>query len=236
MTTETSSPAPSISLRDQAYAVIRARIIGLDYSPGERLVERDLAAELEVSRIPLREAIARLQTDGLVVSIPRQGAIVAPFGADEVRDLFDVRESLEVLSFRLAAERVDEAGLARLRSDIDDAFAAMDRGDEAATAAANSAFHRTVVDIAANPLLTSMMGPLGARVAWLFSLTRQRDMEQQAREHEELYAALAAHDVARAERHAFDHVHSGRALSIELARGWSGIAIDPVAATRTRRR
>ena len=233
---DTASPSASRSLGEQAYAVLRERIIGLVYAPGERLIERDLAAELQLSRIPLREAIQRLQNDGLVIAIPRQGAIVSPFTADDVRDLFDVRESLEVLAFRLAAQRADEASLAVLRRHVDDAFDATHRGDEAGIATANAAFHRTVVDMAANPLLTSLMGPLEARVAWLFHLTRQRDPVQQCQEHQELYEALAAHDVDRAERHAFSHVHSGRDLSIELARTWSIDAIDPIAATRTRRR
>jgi DNA-binding GntR family transcriptional regulator len=239
VTTETADSAaqtPVRSLGDRAYGVLRERIIGLVYAPGQRLIERDLAAELQLSRIPLREAMQRLQNDGLVIAIPRQGAIVSPFTADDVRDLFDVRESLEVLAFRLAAERADQASLATLRRHVADAFDATSRADDAGIAAANAAFHRTVVEMAANPLLTSMMGPLEARVAWLFHLTRQRDPIQQCQEHQELYEALAAHDVPRAEHHAFAHVHSGRDLSIELARTWSIDTIDPVAATRTRRR
>ncbi|GEM35413.1 hypothetical protein NN3_64200 [Nocardia neocaledoniensis NBRC 108232] len=91
------------SLRDRAYEELRDRIVDLRLSPGQRLVERDLATELEISRIPLREALQLLEREGLVVIVPRQGAIVAPFTVTDVRDLFDVRESLEVLAARLAA-------------------------------------------------------------------------------------------------------------------------------------
>lgn len=224
------------SLRDQTYAALRERIVNLAHLPGERLVERDLAAELNVSRIPLREALQLLQNDGLVVIVPRQGAIVAPFTADDVRDLFDVRESLEVLAARLAAARATETDLPALRRCLDEARAATERGDEPGIAAANAAFHRVMVTIAANPLLRGMMGPLEARVQWLFHLTRQRDPVQQCEEHEDLFAAIAAGDEDRAARSAFEHIRSGREESIELARAWSGTAIDPVAATRTRRR
>jgi DNA-binding GntR family transcriptional regulator len=226
--------AVSGSLRDSTYAELRSRIVNLAYQPGERLVERDLAAELDVSRIPLREAMQLLQNDGLVVTVPRQGAIVAPFTADDVRDLFDVRESLEVLVVRLAAQRATGDGLARLREQMDLARAAIARGDDPATAQANAGFHRVLVEMAANPLLSAMMGPLAARVQWLFHLTRRRDLVLQCDEHQDVYDAVAVLDADLAARLMFDHVTSGRAESIALAADWS--AVDPVAATRTRRR
>jgi DNA-binding GntR family transcriptional regulator len=234
MSTEAGQDAAR-SLWEQAYWTIRGRIVDLTYAPGRRLIERDLAAELQISRIPLREATLRLQNEGLVVAVPRQGMIVSPFTADDVRDLFDVRESLEVLSFQLAAERASDDDLLLLRRHIDDAHAATRRGDEAGIAAENAAFHRTVVQIAGNPLLSSMMRPLEARTEWLFHLTRQRDPLQQCQEHEELYRAIADHDIASVQQHAFDHVRSGRDMSIDLARTWR-VAVDPITATRTRRR
>lgn len=222
------------SLRDRTYAELRSRIVNLVYQPGERLIERDLAAELDISRIPLREAMQLLQSDGLVVLVPRQGAIVAPFTADDVRNLFDVRECLEVLAVRLAAARVTEVGLARLREQMDLARAAIVRGDDPEIAAANSGFHRILVEVAANPLLSVMMGPLDARVQWLFHLTRRRDLVLQCEEHQDIYDAVATGDPELAARLMFDHVTSGREESIALAADWS--VIDPIAATRSRRR
>lgn len=236
MTTAEAGERGAPSLRDSAYQTLRDRIVNLSYSPGERLVERDLAAELAVSRIPLREAMQRLRNDGLVVLVPRQGTIVSPFTADDVRDLFDVRESLEVLAARLAADRSTPAGLARLRDTMDDARDAMARHDDAATAAANSGFHRVLVDVAANPLLSAMMRPLEARVQWLFHLTRQRDLVQQCDEHQALYDAVAVGDRELAAQIAFDHITSGREESIALARTWTTDTVDPIAATRSRRR
>ncbi|BCY08675.1 GntR family transcriptional regulator [Actinoplanes sp. L3-i22] len=234
MTATSTGAAPS--LRDSAYAELRRRIIDVVYRPGERLFERDLADELQVSRIPLREALQLLQNDGLVVLVPRQGALVAPFTAADVRDLFDVRESLEVLAARLAAERIDDAGLTRLRERMTAARDALARADDPATAAANSEFHRLIVTVAANPLLSAMMRPLEAKTQWLFNLTRRRDLIQQCDEHEEMYEAIAAHDAVRAAETAYEHIASGRAESITLAREWSAATIDPVEATRTRRR
>ncbi|MET0702342.1 MAG: GntR family transcriptional regulator [Mycobacterium sp.] len=235
MTTTVTDPGRK-SLREHAYDTLRDRIVGLELVPGTRLVERDLADELAVSRIPLREALQRLQQDGLVVVVPRQGAIVSPFTADDVRDLFDVRESLEVLAARLAAERADADGLAALAAQLETARRATKRGDKPAIAAANAGFHTVIVDLAANPLLESLLQPLEARTQWLFHLTNDRDAGVQCREHEELLAAIADHDGERAAESAFHHVHSGRDASLAMAAQWSNIEIDPVALTKGRRR
>jgi DNA-binding GntR family transcriptional regulator len=234
--TALTSGSTNPSLREGAYAELRSRIVNLVYAPGDRLFERDLAAELAVSRIPLREALQLLQSDGLVVLVPRQGAIVAPFTADDVRDLFDVRESLEVLAARLAAERHTAEGLAELREQMDAGRAAIAREDDAALGAANATFHRVLLQIAANPLLTAMMRPLEARTQWLLHLTSRRDLVQRCDEHEALYAAVAAGDADKAAECALEHVTAGRDDSIALAQEWSAGAIDPVEATRTRRR
>lgn len=224
------------SLREHAYDELRARIVNLQLPPGTRLIERDLAEDLAVSRIPLREAMQRLQQDGLVVVVPRQGAIVSPFTADDVRDLFDVRESLEVLAARLAAERADVDGLNHLAAQLDTARAATKRDDKPAIAAANAGFHTIIVDLAANPLLESLLRPLEARTQWLFHLTQERDPGVQCLEHEELLSAIADHDPDRAAASAFHHVHSGRDASLAMAAHWSKGDIDPVALTKSRRR
>lgn len=224
------------SLREHAYETLRDRIVNLDLPPGTRLIERDLAEELAVSRIPLREAMQRLQQDGLVVVVPRRGAVVSPFTADDVRDLFDVRESLEVLAARLAAERAGPADLDALAAQLDIARRATGRDDKPAIAAANARFHRLIVDAAANPLLAAMLRPLEARTQWLFHLTRDRDPGVQCHEHEELLAAIAGHDPDRAARSAFHHVRSGREASLAMARDWARGDIDPVELTRGRRR
>ncbi|MEV0648428.1 GntR family transcriptional regulator [Phytomonospora sp. NPDC050363] len=229
--TETGRPG---ALRDRVYETLRRRIVEATAPPGQRLVERDLAAELEVSRIPLREALRLLAADGLVVTVPGRGTIVSPFTPDDVRDLFDVRESLEVLTARLAAERADADGLARLRGHLDRARAAMAEGDHAAVIDANADFHDELVTLAGNALLASMARPLSGRTRRLFHLTADRDQSVQCAEHEQLYDAIAAHDAVSAAEHAARHVTSGREHSLAAAANWS--EMDAESLTRTRRR
>lgn len=229
--TDTGRPG---ALRDRAYETLRRRIIEVADPPGHRLVERDLAAELEVSRIPLREALRLLAADGLVVTVPGRGTIVSPFTPDDVRDLFDVRESLEALTARLAAERADDDGLARLRVHLERARAAMAAEDRAGVTNANADFHDELVAIAGNALLTTLSRPLSGRMRRLFHLTADRDQAVQCAEHEELYEAIAAGDAAGAADHAARHVASGREHSLAAAANWS--RLDAESLTRTRRR
>ncbi|WP_157253450.1 GntR family transcriptional regulator [Nonomuraea typhae] len=222
-----------VTARQAVYATLKERIIEGDLHPGQRLIERDLAAELQVSRVPVREALGRLEAERLVVLVPRQGVLVRPFTPADVEDFFDVRESLEVLAARLAARRAGPDGLIALRAVLDQADEATRRRDARAIALANAAFHTTVVTLSANALLIDMMRPLEARLRWLFRLTHD-DPEQQCAEHHELYEAIAAHDDAGAGERILRHIRAGRARSVELAATWT--AVDPVAATRTRRR
>nr|WP_172153463.1 GntR family transcriptional regulator [Isoptericola chiayiensis] len=223
-------------MRETAYETLKARIIGLDLAPGQRLVERDIATELGVSRVPLREALHQLESEGLVVLVPRQGALVAPFTRDDVEHLFEVRESVEVLAFRLAALRRSTADLAAMSAAVEAARDALARRDDAATAAANAGFHAVVVQACGNPLLQSMLAPLDARVRWLFHLTKRRDTHEQCEEHAAMLTAIEARDADAVAGLAHAHVTSGREPSLALAETWASAPIDPVALTRTRNR
>ncbi len=88
---------------EAVYQALRERIVTAALRPGARLIERDLAAEFAVSRIPLREALQRLANDGLVTAVPGQGSIVTVPTPKDLDDLFDVRAGLEPLAARLAA-------------------------------------------------------------------------------------------------------------------------------------
>lgn len=225
------------SLAQQAYERLKDEIIGLHRPPGQRLVERELATELGVSRIPLREALRLLEAEGLVVIVPRQGALVAPFTAADVRHLLDVRESLEVLAARLAAESSDPAGLAAARAALDAARAGMAAGDDRAIADANARFHEAVVGLSGNPLLQSLMQPLTARLRWLFHLAYADDVTVRiCHEHEEILAAIAEGDAERACDLAYRHVRATRELTLAMAQRWASPELDPVEATRGRQR
>lgn len=233
------------SLAQQAHERLKEEIIGLRRPPGQRLVERELAEELGLSRIPLREALRQLEAEGLVVIVPRQGAMVAPFTAADVRHLLEVRESLETLAARLAAGHIQtgdhadrsDHGLAAARAALDAARAGMAIGDDHAVAEANARFHDEVVGLSGNPLLESLMQPLTARVRWLFHLSHASGFSlQMCEEHAEILDAIAAGDTERAGDLSFRHVHATREAILAMAADWTSRDLDPLEVTRTRQR
>ncbi|MGW1430801.1 GntR family transcriptional regulator [Streptomyces sp. NPDC002431] len=187
---------------------LRDEIIDGVREPGSKLVERELAAELGVSRLPVREALKALVTEGLVTPRPRTWAVVREFTPADVDDLDEVRAALEALTFRLAAQRRTRAGLEKLRADLDAELGAAARGDAVAARRAAADFHETVTALADNELLNELQATLRSRMRWL--LGQHDDLEGVAREHEDLYAAIADRDTETVVELAGRHLISGR--------------------------
>ena len=179
-------------------------------APGSRPVERELAADLGVSRIPVRDALKALVAEGLVTPRPRSWAVVREFTPADVADLNEVRSALEVLTFRLAANRRSRDGLQRLRAVLDEEIAASHRGDTVPARHAAAAFHEVVTWIAGTALLFEIDGLLRSRIRWL--LVQHEDTPQVAAEHEALYEAIAQRDIARASTLILAHMGNIRYL------------------------
>lgn len=200
-------------LRDSVRERIRRGIADGRWTPGARLVERDLADEFAVSRVPVREALQMLEGEGFVELLPRRGAVVRQLTPAVVSDLFDIRQALEVLAARRAAERIDDDGLVRLRQVLEDGARALAADDHAWSGSANTAFHETVLDLAGNEPLRDVLEPLSGRLKWLFRQTRDHPRVQS--EHEQLYAALAARDPELAGAVALAHVRASRHMVLD---------------------
>lgn len=204
----------SVPLRDQVREALHTRIAQGRLRPGDRLFEQDLATEFGTSRVPVREAIRMLQSEGFVEVRPRRrGVFIRTLDQRETEELFDVREALEVLAARLAAQRSHSDEVARMGELTARARQALEGGDIESMSSANATFHHELVALSGNELLASMLEPLHGRLAWLFRL----NMEPQrvCDEHEQLHAAIADGDVPRAEEIARRHVHSSRRMVLE---------------------
>ena len=202
------------SLRDQVADELRERIVSGALAPGSRLVERTLAEELGVSRVPVRDALVQLRGEGFVTEIPRKGVVVTTVSEHDVRELFDVREALEVLAVRQATERAGTDELRRLRATLDASEAAIQASDKREIGRCNQAFHDQITAMAHNELLASMLEPLEGRLHWL--LRQNDDPTQLHAEHEELCQAIASGDVAVAQEVSLRHVHTSRDLCLDL--------------------
>jgi DNA-binding GntR family transcriptional regulator len=214
---EPVAPVADLPLRDVVREKIRTRIAEGVWTPGTRLVERDLAEEFEVSRVPVREALRALESEGFVDLLPRRGAVVRDLTQSVVSDLFDIRQVLEGLAARLVAERIDDEGLAQLGEVVQDGRRAVEAGDHTECGTANTAFHETLLQLTGNDSLRAVLEPVTGRLRWLFRQTT--DHERVQREHEQLYAALAMRDADLAAAVAVAHVRASRHMVLD---GMSG--------------
>ncbi|MDU0313069.1 GntR family transcriptional regulator [Phycicoccus sp. M110.8] len=195
------------SLRDEVADNLRERIVEGELPAGHRLVERDLADELEVSRITLREALQLLTSEGLVTLLPRRGAVVTAFGADEVRHLLELRLALESLAARLAATRHTDDETRALRETVSRARAAMEAKDPRAASTANLDFHEVVAQASGNPLLRAHIGSLHSQLRRLFRMTQQLQGDH-VEDHDRILEAILAGDAERAEQLSLDHLRA----------------------------
>jgi len=187
---------------------LRDAILDGARAPGSRLIERDLAAEFGVSRVPVRDALKVLDAEGLVELRPHTWAVVREFTDADLADLDEVRAVLEPLAFRLAAERHRRDGLARLRQALDREESSARVGDEIVSRRAAADFHETVTELAENRLLSEMMRGIGSRLRW--ALSQYDDLEYISGEHVEIFEAIERRDGDRAAELAATHLESSR--------------------------
>ncbi|GAB6857101.1 GntR family transcriptional regulator [Microbacterium xylanilyticum] len=177
-------------------------------APGSRLIERDLAAESGVSRVPVRDALKVLEAEGLVELRPHTWAVVRDFTDADLADLDEVRAVLEPLAFRLAAERHRRDGLARLELSLEAEQTGARSGDGIGSRRAAADFHEIVTELAENRLLSDMMRGIRSRLRW--ALSQHDDLQHISEEHVALFEAIRMRDGERAAELAAAHVESSR--------------------------
>ena len=187
---------------------IRERILSGTIAAGERLVEGRLSIELGVSRMPVREALRQLAAEGLVTIEPRRGASVTRFSDDQMRELVEVRATLEALNAKLAAKRHGPQQLGRLEQILADGARVADLDDPVALTAFNTLFHETLGDLAANSVLKDLMRSLRDRTALLFAPLNRSRGQQNWQEHAAILHAVIAGDAELASLLAARHVYS----------------------------
>jgi DNA-binding GntR family transcriptional regulator len=206
-------PEPKLGRRHQPLAAavltsLRDAIVSGIYSPGQRLVEEDLALELEVSRGPIREALHLLAVEGFVEIEPRRGAKVAVFTRKQADDLFVMRLTLEGLVARLAAERRTDDQLRALREVCEEGLAAANAQRTEDLPALNTAFHEALADAADNTLLAEQLSTMSTMIQWAYAKRIRERLGDSWNEHRTIVDAVAARDSAAAELAAQRHVQN----------------------------
>jgi DNA-binding GntR family transcriptional regulator len=199
-----------VPLRQSVYEALVELVIAGRLSPGQHLVETELARQLGVSRQPVREALHRLEAEGWVDLRPNQGAFVHVPTDREVDQLLDVRELLEVETARLAARVVSADQLARLRAICRDGEAAVAAGDTESFVTLNNDFHAALADIAGNAVLAELSAIVGRRARWYYRLVAPLREHESCAEHLAMVEAVESGDGEQAAKVARSHVERTR--------------------------
>src|ERR1700732_2705015 len=191
-----------VSKTDLVAALLRELIITGELDPGAQLRKRDLPQRFGVSQTPVREAMRRLESEGLLVCDTHRGFTVVAPDVGRVEENFQIRAALEALGASLAARRIDPAGHARRRELNDGRRAQPD--DDPGYAELNREFHFTVYEYAHSPLLLSLMRLLWASLHGGPRVSRTH--AESARQHDEILVALADGDAAGASARTYQHI------------------------------
>ncbi len=185
------------------YHTVRKAIMQCQLKPGQRIIAEEIAQQLQVSHIPVREALQQLQSDGLVENVPHIGARVAPISPLSVAEVFTLMEGLELVASRLVCQARTEADLTELETILLQMDDALEQKQPAGWADLNTQFHHKTAYITSMPMLQEMTGRVldhWDRVRrYFFKSVLSYRVHQAQEEHHAMFAAIKAQDVDQLE-------------------------------------
>ncbi len=185
-----------LPLRDVVFNTLRKAILTGELKPGERLLEIHLANQLGVSRTPIREAIRKLELEGLVIMMPRRGAEVAQITEKSLRDVLEVRRALDALCAELACERITEEEKQQLKAACDEFEKATATSDATIIAAADVALHDIIVVATRNQRLIQLINNLSEQMyRYRFEYIKDENQHNNlVEEHRMIYESIIRRD------------------------------------------
>ena len=209
-----------LPLRDVVFNTLRQAILRGELKPGERLMEIQLANKLGVSRTPIREAIRKLELEGLVLMIPRRGAEVAEITEQNLRDVLEVREALEELSVKLACEHATQAQIEEMKQAAQVFKESLSGDDVTRIAEADVAFHDAINMATDNQKLIQILNNLREQM-YRYRFEYIKDSSQHERlveEHKVIYESIVKKDKETASHMAKVHIDNQKKAIIRQIR------------------
>jgi DNA-binding GntR family transcriptional regulator len=206
-------------LREQVLDALRDAIIQGDFKPGQPLVETELAAQLGVSRAPIREALQVLNSEGLLETIPYHGTTVRRLTKRDIEELYSLRSVLESFAIRRIIARRNPQDVETLREHFRAMLDRAEAGDLKTLNEVDRGFHDTLIRLSDHRLLQSIWNAVALRVRQVMALLNERntDLKQIAYNHLPIIEAIAAWDEPRALRLIEQHIAATGEL---IAEGW----------------
>ncbi len=209
-----------LPLSDLVFNTLRQAILTGELKPGERLMEIHLADKLGVSRTPIREAIRKLELEGLVTMIPRRGAEVAQITEKSMSDVLEVRRTLDALCAELACDRISEEGLAALKDACGQFEQCVAGRDAQRIAQADVALHDIILQATGNQRLIQMVNNLAEQM-YRYRFEYIKDSSQHERlveEHKIIYQSILNKDKETAAAAARTHIDNQKKAIIRQIR------------------
>ena len=209
-----------LPLRDVVFNTLRQAILTGELKPGERLMEIHLANKLGVSRTPIREAIRKLELEGLVTMIPRRGAEVAQITEKSMNDVLEVRRALDALCVELACERITQEDMGRLKQACEAFEAAGRTRDVKKIARADVELHDIIVQATGNQRLVQLIHNLSEQM-YRYRFEYIKDASQHQRlidEHRMIYESIVKKDREAASQAAHVHIDNQKKAIIAQIR------------------
>ena len=204
-------------LREMVYEELKMQILKGSIIPGTRMMEVELAEEMGVSRTPIREAIRKLEKEGLVTIEPRRGAYASMISTEDMVEILEVRQDLEGLAAYFAADRMTKNQMEELKQVSNSYNAAVKEGNMEAMIKHDTRFHHIIVESCRNKILVQMIEQLQElvlRVRYIYYDNFKR-AENMPEEHEAIVAAIAEGDADKARAAADIHIERLKELVIK---------------------
>jgi DNA-binding GntR family transcriptional regulator len=197
---------------DWVYEELKAAIVDLRLPPGDPLREAALAGQLGVSKTPIREALTRLEREGLVETTSFKGAVVTGYSRQDLIEIYELRELLEIAAVRAAAESMPEQGRARLSHIAAESGKLKNGKDAAGLAALLTEFDDVIFDQVRNSRIRALVANLRAHLTRIGHLTAEIPgrIEASVDEHQKIVDAIEAHDPDLAQQRMSEHIRSVR--------------------------
>lgn len=206
-----------LPLRDVVFGTLREAILKGELEPGERLMEVALATQLGVSRTPIREAIRKLELEGLVLMTPRKGAVVAEITEKDLKDVLEVRENLEELAVCLACEKATEESILNIKNAHDEFIKTLSQSDLTLIAEADVKFHDGIYAMAGNKRLLQILNNL-RETMYRYRLEYIKDADKRkllVEEHAAIIEAIEMKNVEKATEYIKNHIHNQEKTILE---------------------
>lgn len=205
------------TIRDIVYECLRTKIVEGNIKPGERIIEKDFAELMNISRTPVREALRKLESEGFVQCIPRKGALVSEFSIKDILEIYAIRQALEELAIKSCIQNITEEEINKLVQLTEEMDLCDKKGDIETVFEVCKKFNDTILTASKMPKLKSLIDTLQEHLVKFRRITMSKPARRKEAisEHKEILKAVIDRDEERAERLVGEHLEASQKVFLK---------------------